>query len=373
MKRCKFPIVIISGCFFLLTACGNVQTGTQPETWTTDPSTVSTPAVSGRQENAPVQTPDPSATTELPLQKTEHTIKETKLIVPGYSTCFYVKNNARVIADDPHSIDTDQPATSFILSGSKWEKKKTPFDTARKNGKITSVSSVTQRPNGDYIFINGTNEIVRMSETGRIKYRVNSGQLFSKKRLLASMIYLGEGKAILQSQDDFFDTHIYARQDNSILHLDYVDLKNGKTEISYPDGWRLCGSTDKDSFFAEKEKKIAKIKTATGEFVRKYSTEAIWSEGSQDTTTDEEENFFHNYAITWSAFDGKLYAKHVGGIFLLDEDTLCWKQLISSKDDFTMGPMYNNTFALLDKNKALLMAYRCDDESATDCCLYEWE
>lgn len=373
MKRCKFPIVIISGCFFLLTACGNVQTGTQPETWTTDPSTVSTPAVSGRQENAPVQTPDPSATTELPLQKTEHTIKETKLIVPGYSTCFYVKNNARVIADDPHSIDTDQPATSFILSGSKWEKKKTPFDTARKNGKITSVSSVTQRPNGDYIFINGTNEIVRMSETGRIKYRVNSGQLFSKKRLLASMIYLGEGKAILQSQDDFFDTHIYARQDNSILHLDYVDLKNGKTEISYPDGWRLCGATDKDSLFAEKEKKIAKIKTATGEFVRKYSTEAIWSEGSQDTTTDEEENFFHNYAITWSAFDGKLYAKHVGGIFLLDEDTLCWKQLISSKDDFTMGPMYNNTFALLDKNKALLMAYRCDDESATDCCLYEWE
>lgn len=373
MKRCKFPIVIISGCFFLLTACGNVQTGTQPETWTTDPSTVSTPAVSGRQENAPVQTPDPSATTELPLQKTEHTIKETKLIVPGYSTCFYVKNNARVIADDPHSIDTDQPATSFILSGSKWEKKKTPFDTARKNGKITSVSSVTQRPNGDYIFINGTNGIVRMSETGRIKYRVNSGQLFSKKRLLASMIYLGEGKAILQSQDDFFDTHIYARQDNSILHLDYVDLKNGKTEISYPDGWRLCGATDKDSLFAEKEKKIAKIKTATGEFVRKYSTEAIWSEGSQDTTTDEEENFFHNYAITWSAFDGKLYAKHVGGIFLLDEDTLCWKQLISSKDDFTMGPMYNNTFALLDKNKALLMAYRCDDESATDCCLYEWE
>lgn len=373
MKRCKFPIVIISGCFFLLTACGNVQTGTQPETWTTYPSTVSTPAVSGRQENAPVQTPDPSATTELPLQKTEHTIKETKLIVPGYSTCFYVKNNARVIADDPHSIDTDQPATSFILSGSKWEKKKTPFDTARKNGKITSVSSVTQRPNGDYIFINGTNEIVRMSETGRIKYRVNSGQLFSKKRLLASMIYLGEGKAILQSQDDFFDTHIYARQDNSILHLDYVDLKNGKTEISYPDGWRLCGATDKDSLFAEKEKKIAKIKTATGEFVRKYSTEAIWSEGSQDTTTDEEENFFHNYAITWSAFDGKLYAKHVGGIFLLDEDTLCWKQLISSKDDFTMGPMYNNTFALLDKNKALLMAYRCDDESATDCCLYEWE
>lgn len=372
MKRCKFSIVILCGYFFLLTACGDIQSGTEPEKRTADPNAVSMPAISGSQENTPPRIPD-SAATELPMKKTEHKIKETKLVVPGYSTYFYVNNNAEIIADDPHFIDTNQPATGFILSDGRWEKKKTPFDTARKNGKITSISFVIQRPNGDYVFINGDDEIVRMSEKGEIKYRITSKQLFPQNRLLSSMTYLGEGKALLQSQDDFFNTHIYARQDSSIIHLDCVDLKTGKIEKSYPDGWRLCGSTDKDSFFAEKEKKIAKIKTATGEFVRKYSTEAIWSESEQDMATDEEENFFHNYAITWSAFDGKLYAKHVGGIFELDEETLCWKQLISPKDNFTMGPMYNNTFALLDKNKALLMAYRCDDESATDCCLYEWE
>lgn len=373
MSHYKFPIVIMCGCLFLLTACGNMQTGTEPEKWTADQNAISTPAVSGSQENTPTQIPDNTAAVELPLKKTKHNVRETKLIVPGYSTYFYVKNNAEVIADDLRSIHMGLPATSFILSGDKWKKKKTPFDTARKNGKITSISFVTQRPNGDYVFINGTDEIIRMSEKGKIKYRVTSAELFSQNRLLFSMTYLGEGKAILQSQDDFFDTFIYAQQDNSIIHLDCVDLKTGKIEKSYPDGWRLCGSTDKDSFFAEKEKKIAKIKTATGEFVKEYSTEAIWSESQEDTTTNEDEEFFHNYAITWSAFDGKLYAKHVGGIFQLDEETLCWKQLISPKDHFTMGPMYNNIFALLDKNKALIMAYRGDDESATDCCLYEWE
>lgn len=373
MNYRKFPVVIICGCFFVLTACGNTQMGTDPEKWTASQDSVSLPAISSVPEHIPAPIPDSAATIELPLKKAEHRITETKLYVPGYSTYFYVKNNSEIIADDQRSIHMDPPATSFILSGSKWEEKKTPFDIARKNAKITSVSSVAQRPNGDYVFINGADEIVRISEKGKIKYRIASEQLFSKKRLLFSMNYLGNGKAILQSQDGFFDTHMYARQDSSIVHLDYVDLKKGKIERSYEDGWRLCGATDKDSFFAEKEKKIAKIRTATGEFIREYSTEAIWSESSQDTTTDEDENFFHNYAITWSVFDGELYAKHVGGIFLLDEDALCWKQLISPKDGFTMGPMYNNTFALLGKNKVLLMAYRCDDESATDCCLYEWE
>ncbi len=155
MNHYKFSIVIMCGCFFLLTACGNIQTGTEPEKWTAGQNAISIPAVSGSQEDTPTQIPD-NAAVELPLKKTEHKIKETELIVPGYSTYFYVKNNAEVIADDPRSIHMDPPATSFILSGNKWEKKKTPFDTARKNGKITSISFVTQRPNGDYVFINGT-------------------------------------------------------------------------------------------------------------------------------------------------------------------------------------------------------------------------
>lgn len=196
MKRCKFSIVILCGYFFLLTACADIQSGTEPEKRTVDPNAVSMPAISGSQENTPTRIPD-SAATELPMKKTEHKIKETKLVVPGYSTYFYVNNNAEIIADDPHFIDTNRPATGFILSDSRWEKKKTPFDTARKNGKITSISFVIQRPNGDYVFINGDAEIVRMSEKGEIKYRITSKQLFPQNRLLSSMTYLGEGKALL--------------------------------------------------------------------------------------------------------------------------------------------------------------------------------
>lgn len=375
MNRYKIPIIMIAGCLFLLTACGKVQTETEPNEPVATEDTASATADDEQttQEDESDIIPNLCPTTELSLKKEKHTLKETRLGVPGYSNYFYLKNNSEIIADDWRSIEMDPPAISFVLSENRWEEKETPFDIARKNGKISSVSCVTQRANGDYIFINGSSEIVRMTKKGDIKYRITSSQLFSRGRLLASMVYLGGGKAIVQSQDDFFDTSIYEEQNDSIVHLDYVNLKTGLIEKTYPDGWRLCGSTDENSFYAENKKRVAKIMIDTGEFVNKYSTEAIWSQGWDDGTTDDDGKFFHDYAITWSTFDGALYAKHVGGIFRLDEENPCWEQLISLKDGFTMGPMYNNIFVLLDKNTALLMAYRGDDECATDCCLYEWE
>lgn len=388
--------IIALSCCLLLTACAKFQSSPQANTHSTTESAItehavteSAVSVSAIREETPTSAPSQKSefktsanicpTIELPLKNMNYTARETKLGVPGCSQYYYVKNNSEIIADDLVSID-DIPATSYILNDkNRWEEKTTPFDLARKRKIIDTVSHVTHRPNGDYVFINNgfhyseNAEIVRMTETGYIKSRLTLENLFPKNRYLKSMAYLGKGKAVIQTQDDHFDTYIYEWQDNSILHLDCINISTGKIEQSYPDGWRLCGAINSNYIFAEKDKKIIKVDVKTGEIVKKYSTEAIWSQGWQEETLDDDGTFYHDHAITWTTFNGKLYAKHVSGIFELDEKNLCWKQLLSYKKGFNMGPMYNNVFVMLDDNKAMLMAYRCDDECATDCCIYEWD
>lgn len=380
-------------CCLLLTACAKFQSSPKSETQSTTESAITEHAVTENAvsasalreekqaptESVPKNTSNFCPTVELPLKNMDNTAKETRLGVPGYSQYFYVKNNSEIIADDLVSID-DMPATSYILNNkNKWEQKTTPFETARKSKDINTVSYVTHRPNGDYVFINNgfyyseIAEIIRMTEKGSIKSRLAIENLFPQNRYLTSMAYLEKGNAVIQTLDEPFDTYIYESQDDSIIHLDRININTGKVEQSYPDGWRLCGAINSNYIFAEKDKKIIKIDVHTGEIVKKYSTEAIWSQGWREETRDENGLFYHDYAIDWTTFKGKLYAKHVSGIFELDEKNLCWKQLLSYKNGFNMGPMYNNIFVMLDKNKAMLMAYRGDDECATDCCIYEWD
>lgn len=387
-----FAVLVI--CMIWLTSCGGVYSQDNSSGATEAAIAVTDGAVTGAaitedtevvveedtvQKDEEVESDNESnsgicPTTELELKKMNYQVTETRLIVPGYSNYFYVKNNGEIVADDWRSVHMDPPAISFTLENTDWREKKTPFDKARAEGKITHATYVTQRDNGDFVFINGMTELVRMTEEGKIKYKTSVEKLFSHKRMLiVSMAYLGDGKAIVQSQDDYFSTNVYAEQDASIIHLDLVNMKTGKIEKSYFDEWRLCGVVDENYFFAEKDKKIIKVDVNSGEIVKKYSTEAIWSQGWTDMTVDEEGVWFHNHPITWCTFEGKLYAKHVGGVFQLDEEKPCWKQLISREDNFKMGPMYNNVFVMLEENKMMLMAYRCDDESATDCCIYEWE
>lgn len=373
LKRYNIFIVVLTGCMFLMTGCGGTQVQLEKEKAVVTGAAVTASAIAQEQETGTEIIFNDCATTDLPLKKMNYTVTERSLGVPGYSNYFYVKNNSEIVADDWRSVDMDRPAKSFVLSGDRWKEKKSPFDVARENGEIVSVEDVVQRANGDYVFVSGLNTIVRMTEDGQIKDRISVEQLFSEPRIIEAMSYLGDGRALLQTQDEFFETNVYEWQDESIIHLNLVNIKTGEVEKSYPDGWRLCGSADDDSFFIEKEKKVAKVKTDTGEMVKKYATEAIWSQGWSDQSADEEGIFFHDYGISWCTYEGKLYAKHVGGVFQLDEKNLCWKQLISRKDDFKMGPMYHNIFVVLGKNKLMLMAYRCDNECATDCCRYQWK
>lgn len=127
----------------------------------------------------------------------------------------------------------------------------------------SSATDITQRPNGNYLFIAGsfgpeqTNAIVRMTATGKIKYYFYAKNLFSTERYLASMVYLENNRALIQSTDPNIDalySNIYEGKDTSLLHLDCII-------------------------------------------------------------------FFHDYLIVWTAFDGNLYAKHVSGIYELDEKT----------------------------------------------------
>ncbi len=381
MGRANIFIGIIAGCVFLLAGCGGE---TQIQMGEKEPDLVTGAAVTSSavaEEQKPQETDTDTenifnncATTDLSLKKMNNTVTEIKLGIPeSFCDYFYVKNNSEVIADvwgTPES-ELDPPIVSYVLVDNKWEEKQTPFDVAREREDITWVKDVVQRANGDYVFVSGGNVITRMSEKGKIKQQLSSKQLFPG--FIAAMEYLGDGKAIIQTQDDHFRTSVYEQQDESIIHLYLVNIKTGRIEKTYPVGWRLCGSTDGKSFFIENGKRIAKVKIKTGEMVKKYSTEAIWSQGWSDETTDYEGIFFHDRGITWCIFDGNLYAKHVGGVFQLDEEELCWKQLISRQDDFAMGPMYNNVFVMLDKNKLMLMGYCTDDECATDCYMYEWK
>ncbi len=366
-------------CFLLAGCSGKIQNQVGIKEPVVTGAAVTASAVAEEQKQIPEKTEGQNifndcATTELPLKKLNFKVKETRLGVPG-SNCryFYVKNNSEIIADDWWTDELDPPAISYTLSENIWEEKKTPFDVARENEEIISAESVVQRANGDYVFVNGRNAITRMSAKGKIKRQVSVQQLLSKPGFIVAMVYLGDGKAILQTQDDYFTTDVYEQQDESMIHLYLVNIKTGKVERTYPDGWRLCGSADGKYFFVENKKRIAKVKIMTGEMVKKYSTEAIWSQGWSDENADMNGIFFHDRGITWCTFDGKLYAKHVGGVFRLDEENLCWEQLISRRDDFQMGPMYDNVFVMLDNNKLMLMGYRYDEECATDCYMYQWK
>lgn len=402
MGKAKIYIGVMAGCVFLLAGCsGKIQNQVGIKEPVVTGAAVTASAVAEEQKQIPQKTDEKTvqktdhktaqktdgetnqktegqnifndcATTELPLKKLNFKVKETRLGMPGGNcSYFYVKNNSEIIADDWLTDELDTPATSYVLSENIWEEKRTPFDVARENEEITSAESVVQRANGDYVFVSGRNAITRMSAKGKIKRQVSVQQLLSKRGFIAAMVYLGDGRAILQTQDDYFMTDVYEQQDESMIHLYLVNIKTGKVERTYPDGWRLCGSADGKYFFIENKKRIAKVKIMTGEMVKKYSTEAIWSQGWSDENADMNGIYFHDRGITWCTFDGKLYAKHVGGVFRLDEENLCWEQLISRKDDFQMGPMYDNVFVMLDNNKLMLMGYRYDEECATDCYMYQ--
>ncbi len=354
-------LAIAIGCVCFLTSCEN----TKSENLRTAGSAVSSSSI--------VEVKEPE-TIELKVKQMDYNVTETKLEVPGYSDYLYVKNNSEIVADDLESWYTDLCGNSFKLDDKKWKKYMSPIDIMRKNEKKDLfVSDVTQCDNGDYVFIGEKDYIVRLTEDGEVTCKVSAEQLLSKPRFLVSMAYLGDGKAIVQSQDTDFDSCIYEEQDTSIVHLDLIDMKAGKVIRSYPDEWQLCGAIDENYFFVEKEKKIMKVEVDSGEIVKEYTTEAIWSESKSVEIVNEEAVDFPKFAITWCTYNGKLYAKHVGGVFQLDEDELCWKQLISSKDNFTMGPMSTTAFVMLGENRMVLLGYRFDDERPTDCCMYEWE
>ncbi len=389
LEKGSVSLAIMIGCIFLLTSCGDVQSERMSPGVTG--SAVSVSAIAEEKESDKQEEKEPDTqiedekiedatiygtcpTAELALKKMNYDVTETKLLVPGYSTYIYAKNNSEVIADDWRSQLMDPPTTSFALTSNGWKTQKTAFDVMREKKKNNmSVSHVVHRDNGDYVFVGGMTCLVRVTEAGKIKYKVSAEQLFSEERILSSMAYLGDGKAIVQSQDTYFDTNVYEYQDTSIVHLDLVDIKAGKVIQSYMNEWRLCGAIDDNYFFAEKDKKINKVEVNSGEIVKKYATEAIWSQGWSDEVVDDEGIFFHDYPITWCTYNGKLYAKHVGGVFQLDEEEPCWKQLISREDNFTMGPMYNNSLVMQGENRMVMMANRCDDECATDCYIYEWK
>lgn len=188
------------------------------------------------------------------------------------------------------------------------------------------------------------------------------------------MIYLGEGKTVIEYKDKPFETNDYYRQETEDLHVALLDINEGTRIKTFDAGWRLCGDVSETEIFLEKERKIIKVDVTTGEVKKKYSTEALWQQAYIDQSKDELGLPFHTYPIVWTSHEGKLYAKNTGGIFCLDEKAITWKQCVApEKGDFKMGPTYNNTFRVLSDHKALIMGYASDGKGATDSYIYEWK
>lgn len=124
-------------------------------------------------------------------------------------------------------------------------------------------------------------------------------------------------------------------------------------------------------FFVSKDEDVIAVDNNTlGE--DKFEFYQLTSQGFKSQDPDEGYYYFQ-YPIAYTSCAGKLYAKHVSGVFVLDEQKKQWRQIVEGSENFQMGSTYSNTFEVVDDKYIYLMGYRGDDECATDFCKYTIE
>lgn len=324
--------------------------------------------------NAAMNPEKRDAVAEAGVCKELVTYKEIKYPVPGYSSNFFVQANGEIM-----SLDTRVDLALFRYTqnpaGYKEVEQSHPLIKYVKQYSGMRIRKIITRENGDYLLLTTLNDVIRITSDGKEKYMKDVSELIGGGDIF-DIYYLGKGKTLVlatESHDVLSPYRQTIEEEQPPVQLYQVDLNEERLVVRYKDNQIICGSAEEGFVYVESDNKVGKMSVSTGKIVAWYSLKAIYDTASDYNGKDADGTiYFHDRPLTYATYKGKLFAKHVSGVFWLDEKNRQWVQIIDGKKDFALGATYNNTFAITGKNELWLMGYVGDDESATDFCKYEW-
>lgn len=247
---------------------------------------------------------------------------------------------------------------------------KSPLQIFKKKEKADLIFQAIQCENGDYLLNVELDEIALISSSGNLKKRLSVCELLGIPKttdLSFHFCYAGDGKVVISVDTRHLEDSCY-----------YVDIINEKIlwEIKDCDeilaldekgGYVYIGCYDYDNNDEEDldddlDYLVQKIKLFSGKVISEIPYQEIRNTGKDFNQLDYDDEPYNQQDIAYTCNEGKLYAKYISGIFVLDEKKGKWRQILDGTKKFKMGASYTDHFVIRDNHIYLLGGDSWEDE-----------
>lgn len=238
---------------------------------------------------------------------------------------------------------------------------KSPLQIFKKKEKVHLIFQAIQCENGDYLLNIELDEIALISSSGNLKKRLSVLKLLGIPKTAYTsyhFYYAGDGKVVIS-----VDT---GKLKNTCYYVDILKekilwkIKDSDDVLALDEkGYVYIGYYDYDNYDDEDDENVdylvvQKIKLASGEIISEIPVQEIRNTGKDFEQLDFDGEPYNQQSIAYTCNKGKLYAKYISGIFVLDEKKGKWRQILDGTKQFEMGASYTDHFVIRDNHIYLL-------------------
>lgn len=241
---------------------------------------------------------------------------------------------------------------------------KSPLQIFKKKEKADLIFQAIQCENGDYLLNVELEEIALISSSGNVKKRLSVWELLGVQGTGNSFhfYYAGDGKVVISADTRHLDDSCY-----------YVDILKEKILWEIKDSPEILALDKKGYVYLGRyhygnndeediDYLVQKIKLDSGKVISEIPYQEIRNTGKDFNQLDYDDEPYNQQDIAYTCNEGKLYAKYISGIFVLDEKKGKWRQILDGTKKFKMGASYTDHFVIRDNHIYLLGGDSWEDE-----------